>query len=131
GVIVLPEMLRNVGTFSSVTHSIAGQRQLVGTWEPLYVFVNGLKNFTFNFPNMYLPQSSHWPAAAVYRTAALLRVNIDDPSISEDGRPFYLHEPLTYEPDMAVNPVCLCFFILCLLWAVLRFRKQKGTAGGS
>ena len=129
GMIVLPEMLRNVASFSSITHSIAGQRQLAGTWKPFYVFVNGLKNFVYNFPNMYLPQSDHWPAAVVYRIASLLKVNIDDPSISEDGRPFYLHAPQTYEPDTAVNPVFLCLFILCLLWTMLRFRKQKKTEG--
>lgn len=130
GLLVLPEMLRNVATFSSITHSIAGQRQLVGTGNPLYVLVNGLKNFVFNFPNIYLPQSSHWPAAMVYRIAALLKVNIDDPSISEDGRAFYLHAPQTYEPDTAVNPVFLCLFIVCLLWIIFRFRKQKKTMGG-
>lgn len=128
-VIVLPEMIRNVVSFSSITHSIAGQRQLVGTWNPRYVLVNGLKNFIFNFPNMYLTGSDHWPAAVVYRIAGILRVNIDDPSISEDGRPFYLHAPQTYEPDMAVNPVFLVFFICSLLWGIGRFRKQKGTVG--
>lgn len=129
GIIVFPEVLRNVVSFSSITHPIAGQRQLIGTWKPFYVLVNGLKNFVFNFPNIYLPQSSHWPAAVVYRIAAVLKVNIDDSSISEDGQSFYLHVPQTYEPDMAINPVFLCSFIVCLLWAILRFKKQERTVG--
>ena len=64
-----------------------------------------LKIYLFNLPNIYLYESDYWIAAIVYRIAGLLGVPIDDPSISEDGRAFYLHEAQTYEPDMAVNAV--------------------------
>lgn len=126
--LVLPEMIRNLLSFGSISLPIAGQRQLVGTWNPLYVFVNGLKNFAFNLPNIYLYESDHWIAAVVYRIAGLLRVNIDDPAISEDGRAFFLHPAQTYDPDLAVNPVALWGFFFCMLWGIIRFKRQgRGT----
>lgn len=126
--LVLPEMIRNLLSFGSISLPIAGQRQLVGTWNPLYVFVNVLKNFAFNLPNIYLYESDHWIAAVVYRIAGLLRVNIDDPAISEDGRAFFLHPAQTYDPDLAVNPVVLWGFFFCMLWEIIHFKRQgKGT----
>ena len=128
-VIVLPEMVRNLLSFGFVTLPVAGQRQIVGTWNPLYVFVNGLKNLAFNLPSIYLYESDHWIAAAVYRIAGILRVNIDDPSIAEDGRAFYLHSAQTYDPDLAVNPVILWGFLFCMLWGIVSYRRQGKGEG--
>ena len=127
--LILPEMIRNFLSFGSISLPIAGQRQLVGTWNPLYVFVNGLKNFAFNLPNIYLYESDHWIAAVVYRIAGLLRVNIDDPAIAEDGRAFFLHPAQTYDPDLAVNPVVLWGFFFCMLWGIIRFKRQGKGMG--
>ena len=113
---LLPELMRNVISFGSVSLPIAGQRQLVGTGKPLYVLVNGLKNFTFNLPNIYMYQGEHWLAAIVYRISAMLGVPIDDPSISEDGRAFFLHGARTYEPDTAVNSIIVLCFLFCMIW---------------
>lgn len=66
-IILAPEFIRNIQSFGSVLLPIAGQRQLIGTLNSFYIFVNGLKNFTFNVPpNIYLDQSGHWAAAVVY-----------------------------------------------------------------
>ena len=124
---LLPEFYRNLQSFSALTLPIAGQRQLVGTFKPLYVLVNGIKNLSFNLPNIYLYESDYWIAAIVYRIAGLLGVPIDDPSISEDGRAFYLHEAQTYEPDMAVNAVLLLAFLLCFIWGIFRIKKQTNS----
>lgn len=128
-VLIFPEMIRNLLSFGSISLPVAGQRQLVGTWNPLYVFVNGLKNFAFNLPNIYLYESDHWIAAAVYRISGLLRVNIDDPAIAEDGRAFFLHQAQTYDPDLAVNPVVLWGFLFCMFWGIIRFKRQGKSAG--
>lgn len=126
---IMPELLRNISSFGSISLPIAGQRQLVGTVRPAYVLVNGLKNFAFNLPTIYIPRSGHWAAAVVYRIAGILNVVIDDSSISEDGRVFILHEFRTYGHDVAVNDVIAWCFILCLIWGVYRFRKQKNKVG--
>lgn len=128
-VVVLPELIRNLVSFGSISLPVAGQRQLVGTWKPLYVLVNGLKNFTFNLPNIYLYEGDHWIAAIVYRIAGILRVNIDDPSIAEDGRAFFLHPAQTYDPDLAVNPVILLGFLFCLVWGCISFKRQGKKEG--
>lgn len=125
----MPEVLRNISSFGSISLPVAGQRQLVGTVKPAYVLVNGLKNCVFNFPTVYIPRSRHWMEAVVYHMAGILNVAIDDPSISEDGRVFFLHESRTYGHDTAVNDVIAWCFLLCLIWGVYRFRKQKNETG--
>ena len=102
---LLPELLRNISSFGSISLSIAGQRQLVGTIKPAYILINGLKNYAFNIPTIYIPRSRHWMEAIVYRMAGILNVVIDDPCISEDGREFFLHEARTYGHDTAANDV--------------------------
>ena len=127
--VVLPEAIRNILSFGSLSLPIAGQRQLVGTLNPLYVFVNGLKNFVFNLPNIYMYNSDHWMAAVIYRISGILGVNIDDPAIAEDGRAFLLHPAQTYDPDLAVNPVIVLAFLFCMLWGIISFRRQGKQEG--
>ena len=127
GGILGPEMARNL--LGSVSTFEVGRDQLVGTLNPVYILVNWMKNFSFNWPSIYLYKSDHWIAAIIYRLAGFLGVNIDDPSISYTGRPFELHEAATYEPDMAVNEVIIIFFTLCFLWGIYRYKKQKSGLG--
>ena len=128
-VILAPEIIRNIVTFDAISPSAIGQKQLIGTLNPLYVFVNGLKNYVYNWPNIYMYGSSYFMAAIVYRIAGILGVEIDAPSISEGGGLFYLHEAQTYAHDNAVNAVIIIFFTLCLLWGIYRFRKQENRTG--
>lgn len=128
-VIMAPELIRNMLSFGAISTPEVGKRQLIGTLRPLYVLVNGLKNFTFNLPNIYLYKSDQWIAAIVYRLAGILGVAIDEPDISEDGRLFELHEAGTYEPDMAVNAVISLWFIAAAVWGIWRYRKQKNQLG--
>lgn len=127
--ILLPELCRNFISFGGFSLPVAGTRQLIGTVNPLYALVNGLKNLTFNLPNIYMYQSNHWIAAVVYRISNIFKVAIDNPTIAEDGRAFYLHTPRTYEPDMAVNSTIVLLFIICLIWGIYLFRKQKKMNG--
>lgn len=128
--LLLPELLRNIHSFAALTLPIAGQRQLVGTFKPSYILVNGLKNYAFNFPTVYIEKSGHYAAALVYRIAGLLNVAIDAPEISEDGRAFALHGFRTYGHDTAVNDVIAWCFLFCLVWTVYRMRDQRKQKGG-
>lgn len=127
--IIAPEIIRNIVSFGAISTSGVGQRQLIGTLRPLYVFVNGLKNFAFNWPSIYLYDSDHWIAAIIYRVAGILGVEINHPAISEDGRLFELHEALKYEPDMAVNPIIVMCFTVCIIWGIWHFKRQRNSLG--
>lgn len=120
---LVPELWRNFATFHSYASKTTGARQLVGTLQPSYVFVNFVKNFTFNMPIALLKDSHEFFVKFAVKAAELLRVELDAESISEDGRVFGLHAPQTYGYDTAINPVVLWAFVFCVIWAVIRFRK--------
>lgn len=123
--IIAPEALRNIRSFQAISDPIAGARQLVGTWNPFYLLVNGLKNYTMNLPNVYVD----WGGLVqhgVYWIAYILGVDIHDYSIAEDGREFYLHQPGTYGHDVAINPVVVILATIAMLWLLLRkFKREK------
>lgn len=129
---LIPELLRNFATFHSYASKSTGARQLVGTLQPAYVFVNFVKNFTFNMPIALLKDSEVFFAKFAVKAAEILNVELDAKSISEDGRGFGLHEPLTYGYDTAINPIVLWAFIFCIVWAVICIRKTdwKKLASG-
>lgn len=122
--LIVPEALRNIATFGSVFPDGTGARQLVGTWKPNYLLVNGLKNLAFNLPFIFVTRSGRWIETAVRRSAGLLGVDINDPSISEDGREFFLGAPDNYGHDTAVSSIIMITAILCFLWCLYRWKKQ-------
>jgi hypothetical protein len=125
---LIPETLRNFKTFHSYASSFTGARQLVGTYKPNYVFVNFVKNFTFNMPISLLKDSEVFFAKFAVKAAKILQVELDAKSISEDGREFSLHEAQTYGYDTAINPIVLWAFIFCVIWLIIRIRKTDWKA---
>lgn len=124
-IIILPEVIRNISTFGAVLHSGTGSRQLVGTMNPFYLFINGIKNFTFNLPTIFIPQSSQFLKLAVCKIATLLNVDINAVSISEDGKIFSVGAPDTYGHDRAVNSIVLIVTVICFLWCLHRRRQEN------
>lgn len=127
GIIVLllaPEMLRNIITFGAISTPNVGSRQLVGTLKPTYLFINGLKNFAMNLPNIYL-DISKLAIKGIYWIGYILGVNVDDSSISEDGLIFELHSPRKYGHDIAINPVIVIAMILAFIWLLVRKLKKE------
>lgn len=120
---ILPELLRNLKTFHAVSSSIAGQRQLVGTLHPLYLFINFLKNFLFNLPTTLLYNINSYLYRLTTILSSLLHVSMDDPSISEDGRAFALHTAPNYAHDTAINPLIVWLFLIVIFWGLLRVKK--------
>ncbi len=116
---VMPEMVRNVQTFHAFSDPSAGARQLVATLNIKYLFINFLKNFFFNVPNAYFDIAS-LIEHCIYYMAYLIGVDINDPSIAEDGAAFAMNPIRNYHHDTAVNPVifwgcmigCICFLVL-------------------
>lgn len=131
---LIPEIMRNLHTFSALSEPGVGKRQLIGTLHPLYVLVNFLKNFTFNMPWRYIPGSENLLLRLVRKIAGILQVDLNAPSISEDGREFLVHGALEYGHDTAVNPLVLYLLILCILlglWACRRYSVKRIVTGYS
>lgn len=74
-------------------------------------------------------QGEHCLAAIVYRISAMPGGSIDAPSISKDGRAFLLHRARTYEPDTVINSIIVLCFLICIVWGIHRFARQKKTTG--
>lgn len=127
-VILLPESVRMIQTFHALGEPTAGKRQLIGTLKPNYVFINMLKNFAQNWPNIYLHDSEEWMAKIVMIAAAALRVDINDPAIAEDGMEYVMNMPPAYGQDTAINPIVMILSFLCFLIAIICHKKDR-TAG--
>lgn len=127
GVIIAPEVIRNIITFGSISDPIAGKRQLIGTINPLYVLVNGLMNYTMNLPNIFLDWRG-FLEHCVYWIAYILKVDIRSPLIAEDGVAFYLHEAGRYNHDTAINPTVVIVSTIVLIgviWKLIKREKLK------
>lgn len=119
--VLLPEFVRNYHTFHALASSGTGQRQLVGTLQPSYLLINFMKNLVYNLPVRFWKGGSETLAAVVENLAVLLGVELNASSISEDGRVFALHSAGEYRHDMALNPVIVWLFLICI--ALLLFRR--------
>lgn len=120
-----PEILRNFRSFDAYASPSTGAQQLVATLQPSYLFVNLLKNISFNMPTPLVKDGHEIFAGIAVKAAALLRVELDAVAISEGGREYALHEAGNYGCDTAINPVVLWLFIFCVLWLLLRFGRTQ------
>lgn len=134
-----PEWVRMYKTYGTLSSPEAGLRQMVGTSNPRFVFVNFLKNLLFNLPNVYMIDLSEKMTTRLLRLAFIMHVPINDSSISEDGREFHFNEVRDFGHDTAINPLVVwtwlvvCAFVLVFaLGKKLRQQvwiKNKRTAG--
>lgn len=125
-IIIAPEALRNIQTFGSILAHQTGARQLVGTLNPRYLFINGLKNYSFNLPAVY--NANDLLKALVEKIADLINVDINAASISEDGRSFYVAPVNTLGHDTAVSPAVVIFFTAAVIWCLSRKEKNNKLA---
>lgn len=124
GLIILPETLRVIFTFKALSDPMVGNRQLVGTLNPLYIFINMLKNLLFNTPNAYI-DTNNLVMSGIYFLAYRLGVKLDDPSISEDGRTFEIIPARTYHHNSAVNPVIFWGTVAVIILAVIFYKRMQ------
>lgn len=122
---MIPEILRNFRSFGAYASPSAGAQQLVATLQPSYLLVNSLKNFSFNMPTALVKDGHEIFTVFAVKAAQLLKVELDAEAISENGREYMLHEAGNYNCDTAGGSVVLWLFILCALWALLRFGKTQ------
>lgn len=123
-VILLPEMMRNVMTFQALSPKQVGNRQLVGTLHPLYLLINGMKNYAMNLPNIYL-DLSELIVQGIYWIGYRLGVEVDAASIAEDGRAFGLNAVRAYGHDVAINPIVVITATIVGIAFVIRKLKKE------
>lgn len=113
-IITIPEFFRNILTFGKLSPEAVGQRQLVGTINPFFLLLNFIKNFMMNLVHKLTANNRIYLEKVLYFISALLRINADDPSISENGRAFDLdiNNPLEPNCDTAINPLIFYSFII-------------------
>ena len=124
GFLLFPGILRNIETFGAISAPNVGKRQLVGTLNPIYLFVNFIKNLAFNMPTVWIYNSGAIIYTVVMGIAALLHVDINNPGISEGGQDYLVYDALKYSHDRAVNPVIIYLLIVCLVLWFKRNRKN-------
>lgn len=122
---LLPELIRNIKTFSALSDPMTGQRQLIGTLNPLYMFINFLKNILFNLPNVYIYSSDYLLTRFIEKAAGVLHVDLNAASISEDGGSFLMHTAPDYRHDTALNPIIIMLFIFFILYGILHLRQKN------
>lgn len=125
---LIPELIRNYQTFSAFSSPITGKRQLIGTIAPNYMFINMVKNFAHNIPNIYLYDSTEWIAKIVVILAGIFKVDINDVSISEDGQQYVMNSIPAYGHDSATNPVVVILAVISFIYCIMHFKinKSKG-----
>ncbi len=122
---MIPGFYRNYAMMGQLTAHITGARQLVGTAKPNYLVINFLKNLTYNLPNILDKNSSEHIYSFVTKVANMLKVNIDDPSISEDGVAYMVYDAFQKEMDSAVNPLIVTFIAIAILLIIVLCIKKK------
>lgn len=130
-VILFPEVMRNMMTFQALSSKQVGNRQLVGTLHPLYLLINGMKNYAMNLPNIYL-DLSELIVQGIYWIGYRLGVEVDAASIAEDGRTFGLNSVRAYGHDVAINPiVVIAATIVCIGFVVRKMKKEAWSFSDS
>lgn len=116
---------RNIYTFGKIINPMVGGDILISTCKPTYVFINLIKNLTFNLPN--IEGSEQKITNFVYNLAAKLNVEINDKSISFGGLQFNVPSARTYHMDTAVNPIIIILVLLCIMLIIFSVitKKQK------
>lgn len=127
--LVLPVLMQNIGTLGAVSDREIVKKQFVDTLHPLYLLVNFLKNLASNLPSQYssLPRRIFLHGVPLF--ARLIGVNVNDPSITDEGLAFDLDIAGNYNHDTAVNPLLTYLFIFALvaLPVIRKLGKKRGT----
>lgn len=123
-VLLAPGIARNIATYDALSAPEVGQRQLIGTLKPQEVMVNCVKNLTFNMPAIWIYDSSTMLYNGVNVLADMLEVDIDNPTIAEDGRAFVIHDVQEYDHDTAINPIIVYLLIIFAVIGVVKRKKN-------
>ncbi|MFI3175916.1 MAG: glycosyltransferase family 39 protein [Eubacteriales bacterium] len=120
---ILPEWIRNLASYGSISVEQVGSRQLVGTILPHYLFINWLKNITFNLAPIFPEAIQYKIEDGLESLANGIGVDFNHESIAEGGMNFSYHTFRTYNCDVAVNVVVAILALICCIILCIRFQK--------
>lgn len=128
GVVVLPEMARNIQTYGSVVDPWQGPGQIASTLDPRLLAVNVLKNIGTNITYSLSPRAMALWERVVGKIASILSVDKNDPRIAERGMPYALQvdQASEYGYDTASSPLQSAIIIgMAVVGVVVSVSKKK------
>lgn len=123
--IICPGIIRNIYTFNTISPKEVGAKQLVGTGNPKYLFINFIKNICYTLPVPYIRNSESFFYKLPGKIADLIHVDLNDASISENGQPYMYSNVHDYRHDTAINPLIVWLFLCSLIINLIAFIKEK------
>lgn len=124
--LVLPEIIRNIITFNSINDASQSSNILVGSLGKRILFINFLKNFTYNLPTRLSPYVEKFLNHFMEFISGVLKVDINARDINMYADYAYV-SPYEYSHDLAINPLPVWLFIvgIAVFIAYVFIRKRS------
>ena len=120
-VISIPQMHENYLLQGSFFSSMVGQKQLIGTMVPSYVFVNWLKNILYNFGFNWGSFSNLGIIQTIVRmVSTVLNVEMNHPAIAENGIDFIFPTMPNYSSDAALQNTLMTVMLITVALMILK-----------
>ncbi|SKB65582.1 hypothetical protein SAMN06296386_103204 [Lachnospiraceae bacterium] len=124
-IIASPGIIRNLMTFNAVSAKEVGARQLIGTADPRMFIVSFIKNLCFTLPSAWIRKSDKIFYAIPFAAAKILKVDLNDAAISEDGREYRVADAYDFGQDTASNSLIVWLILLSIIISIfMLIRKQ-------
>ena len=125
-ILVLPSWLQNFIVWNKISPDNVGKQQLIGTIDIRYMFINFLKNSSYNLGNSIIPQFKETLSNILYMVSEIVGVRLNDETISEGGTAYgFSSHP--YGCDTAMNPLVMVLFICAIVVLFTTWKKQTST----
>ena len=119
--ICTPQMLENYSLQGTLFSSMVGQKQLIGTLIPSYVFVNWLKNILYNFGFNWGSFSNLGIIQTIVRmVSTVLNVEMNHPAIAENGIDFIFPTIPNYSSDAALQNTLMTVMLITVVLMILK-----------
>ena len=119
--ICTPQMLENYSLQGTLFSSMVGQKQLIGTLIPSYVFVNWLKNILYNFGLNWGSFSNLGIIQTIVRmVSTVLNVEMNHPAIAENGIDFIFPTIPNYSSDAALQNTLMTVMLITVVLMILK-----------
>ena len=131
-IVISPETIRNYITYDAFMDPWQGVGQLALTFDPRMLMINLIKNVGTNLSFDIFPNFLSLYVNFVYALGNVLKINVDNPIISEGGQAYSLYSGVSYNFDSAP---CLVFFIIVIFSLIVKLirvlrKKDRITSIG-